>query len=461
MLANENRLDARIKQRRRSKRPQLENLEDRMLLFAYNGGEWVHSSRITFSFAPDGTNVGGISNNLNQAMAARGFSTATWQNQFRRAAAAWQAITNINMVEVADSGDAFSVSGNQQGDSRFGDIRIAGVTQESGLLGLAYLPPPLNGGTLAGDVVLNSSVLWNINSNYDVMTVALHEFGHSLGMDHSTIQSAAMYASYTGVKQSLAGDDQTGVRGLYSARQKDAYDAIASNDTFQTPTVITSQIDGNAQIRIPSLDIGALDHDWYYVVAPAGSTGTMTVTAQSTDLSLLSPRVYVHASSLALLGQASSTGYGGTVTVTVNGVSPGQGFYFRVNAASGASASTGNYGLLVNFGSQAIAPIAPPNTTVAGQPDQGGGSSGMKGGGDDKDKDKDNVAVGNLQGLAHAYSVDPAWLARQERQQSPRMNWNVVVPWQASPTFHAIETTTVDDKQKRNRAVDRAIAEWA
>src|SRR5208337_3951555 len=76
---------------KRSARPLLENLEDRLLLYSTYGGTWVYGSRITYSFMPDGTNVGGISSVLFQTLDAK-FSQATWELQFKKAAAVWQAV---------------------------------------------------------------------------------------------------------------------------------------------------------------------------------------------------------------------------------------------------------------------------------------------------------------------------------------------------------------------------------
>jgi hypothetical protein len=99
----------------------------------------------------------------------------------------------------------------------------------------------------------------------------------------------------------------------------------------------------------------------------------MVATLQSSNLSSLSPRITVYTSSLSLVGSAGSSSFGDTVSVTANNVQAGQGYYIRVMANVGGT-QIGDFGLEVNLGSQTQAPIPPPNTVVAQQPDQGGGT---------------------------------------------------------------------------------------
>ena len=49
----------------------------------------------------------------------------------------------------------------------------------------------------------------------DLLTVAAHEIGHTLGLDHSDDPNALMYPSYEGPHRSLGADDIAGIQDLY------------------------------------------------------------------------------------------------------------------------------------------------------------------------------------------------------------------------------------------------------
>jgi hypothetical protein len=178
--------------RARAARPAVEGLEGRLLLASATGARWAAPRRITYSFVPDGTSIGGVPSNLQATLDAR-FPGAGWKGEFAQAAAAWQKAADVNFARVADDGSPIGVAGHQQGDARFGDIRIGGYAQPSGQLAFAYLPPPANGGTNAGDIFFNTGQSWRIDgTTFDLETVAIHEFGHALGLDHSTVAAAAL-----------------------------------------------------------------------------------------------------------------------------------------------------------------------------------------------------------------------------------------------------------------------------
>src|SRR5262249_9488257 len=77
------------KPRSRQARPLPEILEDRLLLYSTLGDNWTYGSRITYSFMPDGTSIGGVPSVLFQTLNAK-FPTATWQQQLRIAASLWE-----------------------------------------------------------------------------------------------------------------------------------------------------------------------------------------------------------------------------------------------------------------------------------------------------------------------------------------------------------------------------------
>ncbi len=355
----------------RATQPRVEGLEDRLLLFATSGGAWAYPVRVTYSFVPDGTSMGGTPTNLfstfNNIM-----SQATWQADIEKAAALWEGAAHINLVQVSDDGSAIGSGPDQQGASNFGDIRIGGYDQgNGGTLAYAFMPPPLNGGPVAGDIMFNtdSAVNWNPSTGYDLETVAIHEFGHALGLDHSALTTAVMYAYYNGTKQSLTSDDVSGIQAIYGAQTDPTTD---KSKATATPLTLGS----NDQAILTGLNLsGPTDAQWYSVVVPADTNGTLTIQMQTTNLSSLEPRVTLYNSGGTGLKLVSNTTLGGgTATLTYSGVTPGQTYYIRASSASTTIGSAGGFALLVNLGSGTLTPVAPPNTTVLNQPDQGGGS---------------------------------------------------------------------------------------
>ncbi|MGD2179413.1 MAG: matrixin family metalloprotease, partial [Anaerolineae bacterium] len=70
---------------------------------------------------------------------------------------------------------------------------------------------------LEADVVFNDYHAWTTSGpgGYDIETVALHELGHWLSLDHSNNPSAIMYATYGGVQHLLHQDDIDGISWIY------------------------------------------------------------------------------------------------------------------------------------------------------------------------------------------------------------------------------------------------------
>lgn len=138
----------------------------------------------------------------------------------RQAFDVWAAVIPLTFTEFSGSGVA--------------EFLISWVTGEHGdgnpfdgpghTLAHAYFPPPINPHPgLAGDVHFDDAETWATShggGNIDLLSVAIHELGHALGLRHSNVPEAIMYPTYSGIKRDLANDDITGIQSIYPTQPK-------------------------------------------------------------------------------------------------------------------------------------------------------------------------------------------------------------------------------------------------
>ncbi|HHT9152030.1 MAG TPA: matrixin family metalloprotease [Candidatus Hypogeohydataceae bacterium YC40] len=143
------------------------------------------------------------------------------------AMAAWVAATGGNLRDlgtVSDNGAPFnSFPADPQGlEGPFGDIRLAAVhIPTRSVIAHAYFPPS-NGISASGDIHFDNRVgnnfKWTDDPNkrgLDFYKVALHELGHSLGLDHSKVVGSVMYPFYWKAGRTLTADDIAGIQAIY------------------------------------------------------------------------------------------------------------------------------------------------------------------------------------------------------------------------------------------------------
>jgi hypothetical protein len=363
--------------RDRAARPAVEGLEGRLLLYAYTGDHFAYGNLITWSIMPDGTNLGGTTSNLVSTLNAR-LGAGAWQQAIADAFAQWENYGNINVAQVGDDGSPFNSGGYQQGAPNFGDIRIGGFAQASNVLAFTMLPPAANGGSDSGDIFFNTNQLWNINSTFDLETVAVHEIGHAVaGLGESSDPNAAEYEYYTGIKQGLGQDDVNGIQAVWGPRAPDAFTRAYGNTTAANAANLTGYINPQSnQIYLANLDVASSANSyWYKVTTPPNANNYLWVQVQSAGWSELSPKVAIYNSSLQGLTQvsASTTTYGTTLYAAVGNVTPGQTYYIKVGGSSVLANGTGDYALGVDLGTSPLNLVASPVYPIAAQPDQGGG----------------------------------------------------------------------------------------
>ena len=152
---------------------------------------WFDPGALTYSYALDGTKVAGEDSQLFSRLGEIA-DPNIWQEQFANAFNAWLEPLGVSTDEVPDSGDDFGVAGRTQGDLRFGDIRIAAVPLSTGVRATSVPHSTMVQGSWAGDILINSDSPWS--NLQEVFSVALHEFGHVLGLPHSTDSTSVMFA---------------------------------------------------------------------------------------------------------------------------------------------------------------------------------------------------------------------------------------------------------------------------
>lgn len=240
--------------------------------FVVQGNKWTNSRFITYFFQ----------NTTNDIIPQANARAAV-----RQAFATWQAQTRLYFIEVCSAATADIII--LWGDGNHGDnFPFDGV---NGVLAHAYFPPP-NSGTLAGDMHFDDGEAWSEFAQIggfqpiDLQTVALHEIGHSLGLNHTPVANSVMEAFYNGSRRVLGTDDIAGIRSIYGSPIEiiNGLSSFCSTTNLSLNETLPSWISCQWTSNIPAITFTNIATNGSNVTVNSGGfQGNATITATITS----------------------------------------------------------------------------------------------------------------------------------------------------------------------------------
>jgi len=309
---------------------------------------WDAATRIKLSLAPEGTQVSNHTNELFTAF-ENTLSDSSIHKAISTAAQIWIRWTGVNIGIVQDDGSPFGSSGLTQADPRFGDIRVGAIPMAEDAFAITVRNNELTSGTWSGDILFNSNATFDNYRHF--LSVATHEMGHALGLEHRNDPLAIMHPTINNYIPSDS--DFNSMRRLYGLRQIDRNeDRDKNNDSFDDATRIKST--GSINGQIPFVVFGDIsnrrDVDFYELRNLSNYEGPITFRVVSSGISQLAPQITVFGGNGNVMeSRTRSTGFGADMSITIPQAQDGEDYFLKVEAGGNPFYSVGSYAVVASF----------------------------------------------------------------------------------------------------------------
>jgi hypothetical protein len=179
----------------------------------------------------------------------------------RQAFDLWASQTSLTFTEVTNGSEADIVIGWASGDHGDGDP----FDGPGDVLAHASFPNPYQERLVILHFDDDERWVDSDTRNVDLLTVAAHEIGHTLGLGHSNDPDALMYAAYSGPRRFLSPDDVAGIQDLYGAASEPVPPPdVPENETPPAPEGTDTDQDGisdDNEVLVTGTDPNSPDSD--------------------------------------------------------------------------------------------------------------------------------------------------------------------------------------------------------
>jgi len=239
--------------------------------------------------------AGGITYRINTTVGANVTGARTLGQVFSASFGAWDALTtaDISFVQGANTDGSTTYSGSNPDfvnllKTNISDADFLAIAGDA--LGVTINAYTDNGAIVDSDILFNPGVLFSTEvdtptTRTDLQSVATHEIGHLLGLDHSSILSATMFPSIgegLNYARVLSTDEVAGIGALYPTAEYLSRGAISGTVRLTSNSAVYGALVVAVNAEGQPVASTITDPGGYYFIGglPAG---TYTVLAEPMD----------------------------------------------------------------------------------------------------------------------------------------------------------------------------------